>query len=132
MRRHGHEIRKKNGRLASGRKAHAHHVVGVAGEDDQLDAGHHLAVFAFHKLPLPRFHHGLEIVGDVADAIALGGMAGVFEFAAMHEVARVGKRGHGLAVDDARIPSAMIEMQMRVDDDVDLLGFEPARGQLRE
>src|SRR5207302_2689011 len=38
---------------------------------------------------------------------------------------------HSLAVDDARIPSAMVEMQMRVHDDIDLLRLESARGKLR-
>ena len=58
-------------------------------------------------------------------------MAGVFEFAAMDEVACVRERRHRLVVDDARIPSAMVEMQMRVHDDIDLLRLESAGGKLR-
>ena len=43
----------------------------------------------------------------------------VFQFAALHDVSRVRKSGHRFSVHDARVPAAMIEMQMRVDDDVD-------------
>ena len=70
----------------------------------------------------PALGHRLEIVGEIAGAIAFGGMARVFELAAMDHVTGVGKRGHGLAIDDAGVPSAMVEMQVGIYHEIDLLG----------
>ena len=77
---------------------------------------------ALDELPLPGFFHGLEIFGEIAGAIAFGGRLGVLEFAAMHDIARIRKHRHGLPIHDARVPAAMIEVQMRVHHDIDLLG----------
>jgi hypothetical protein len=52
----------------------------------------------------------------------------VLKFAALHDVARVRKNGDGFSVHDARIPAAMVEVQVGVDNDVDFLGRNAVRG----
>ena len=54
-------------------------------------------------------------------------MLGVFEFAALHDVFRVGIRGDDFVFFQARVSAAVIEMQVRVDDDIDFAAG-PGRG----
>ena len=67
---------------------------------------------------------GHEIFGKIAGAVAIGGTSGVLEFAALDEVTRIWKCRARFAVYDARVPSAMIEMEVRIDDDIDFFGGE--------
>ena len=101
----------------------------MARDADQLDAWRDFPV-AFQQPPLTRSFHRQEVVGDVAGAVALGGPLGMLQFAALHDVARIGKRRDELAVHAARIPAAVVEMQVRIDDQVDLLRPNPALGKL--
>ncbi len=73
---------------------------------------------------------GSKFSAEIAGAVALGGILGVLEFGALDVIARVRKCGHKFAIDDSRVPSAMIEMQVRVDDDIDFLGPDATGGEL--
>ena len=75
---------------------------------------------------------GSKVIGKITGTIAFAGPPGVLEFAAMDEITRIRKRGHRQSIDDARIPAAVIEVEMRVHDDINLLGLKAARSQLRE
>ncbi len=96
----------------------------MSGHHNYFNAGNDFRV-TVQKIPLTRLLHGHEIIWEIAGAIAFGWRAGVLKFLALHKVSRVWKRRHGNTVHDARVPSAMIEMQMGIDDDVDLFGLDP-------
>ncbi len=49
----------------------------------------------------------------------------MLEFAALHHVARIAKGRNYFVIRDARVAAAMVEMQMRVDHDVDVVGVVP-------
>jgi hypothetical protein len=46
----------------------------------------------------------------------------VFPLAALHVVLRARKGRNGASIPVIRIPAAVIEVEMRVDDDIDLVG----------
>ena len=122
MRRGGHQIGEKKCGLASARQLHALHVRGVTWHASQFHPRSDRAIaleqrqFAFRFQPRVVFQ-------DVAGAVAFVGMLGVFEFSALHHVLRVGIRGDDLISFHARVSAAMIEMQVRVDHDVNFAGI---------
>src|SRR5882724_5231695 len=90
----------------------------MSGDDDGFNSRNYFTV-SIAKIPLPGFNHGHEIIGKITGAIPLSRRAGVVEFLALDDVASVGKSRYGAAIYNSRVPSAMIEMQMRIDNDVD-------------
>src|ERR1017187_3380325 len=61
------------------------------------------------------------VVRHIADPVALVLLMRVRQFALLDVVLRPRKRGYRLAVAIVRVPSAVIEVQVRVDDDIDLV-----------
>src|ERR1700687_3598107 len=75
----------------------------------------------------PDFSIGGVVFREIARAVAIAGILGVFEFSLLHEILRVGEDGHGLTVHDARVPPAVIEMKMGIDYDIDFFWGNTAR-----
>ena len=54
----------------------------------------------------------------------------MFEFASLHDIRALGNVGTGFAVHNARIPATMIEMEVRIDYDIDFFGRYAVRLEL--
>ena len=123
MGRGGNEIGEKEGRLTAAREFHALHIGGVAGDADKLDSGDDGAIVLEEREPA-RGCEGREIFPQIAGAIALGGMHGVVEFALLDNILSVRKGGDDFVAFDARVSAAMVEVEMRVDDDINVARLE--------
>src|SRR5271155_6029946 len=87
---------------------------------DQFNAGSDRAV-VHEQGPLPCRLERRIIFEHITRAVSLRGTLRVFELAALHHVSRVRKCGDHFILLYTRVPSAMLEVQMRVDYDVDVL-----------
>ena len=117
----GHEIRGKVRRIAFRFHPHALHTSGVPRANLHPHARNDFRV-PIQKLRL-RLRGGEKML-HIAGAIALRGMVRIFPFAALHEISRAREGRHKLSVLAPNIPPAMVEVQVRIDDDVDILGFQ--------
>jgi len=95
-------------------------MTSVSGHDSDGDAGTNFAV-SRDKFHLSGLDQRIVVVADVADAIALVLLLRVLPFAALHVVLRSRESCHSLAVLEDGVPTRMIEMQVRVDDDIDFV-----------
>src|SRR5580700_1368685 len=97
--------------------------------DDLLDLPGPLGWVKIEERHLAALDQRVVVVADVADGIALQLQMAVLHLAAMREVARVGEGGHHATLwRKRRVPAAVVEMQVRVDDDVDLFRTNAGRG----
>src|SRR5437660_9477752 len=88
---------------------------------------------AIEQSHLPTFDQSIIILGNKADGIALARMLGILPLAPGRVILGPGKGRYNLPVlIPHRVPSAMIEMQMGINHDVDILGHDPARGEIVE
>src|SRR5207244_13033470 len=78
---------------------------------------------------LPVLDQGIVIVADVADAVALQLPAAVLPLAFLDVVLGPGEGRNDLFPVADCIPPAMIEVQVRVDDNIDVLGSNSCRAQ---
>src|SRR5204862_1609603 len=101
---------------------HALHVPIMAWRNLNANAGNDLVV-AVEEVRLGL--GGQEQVSDVTRAVPLRGAQGVLPLAALHDVTGAPKRRDQLRAVAPDVPAAVVEMQVRVDDDVDVLGSEP-------
>src|SRR6478735_7860870 len=86
----------------------------------------------FHQPRIQHRHHGVIHVMEVVVAIGLVEMLPVFEFAAAEQVARLREGRYPLAIDQARVPSHMVEMQVRAQHVGDFFVRESGLGQILE
>src|SRR2546426_6567690 len=90
-----------------------------AGYNDRY-AGNKLGI-AIQELPLAHMRNRREILLEVTRACSFIGPHRILVLAALHEVLGLRKRRHDLVVFAHGIPPAVIEVQVRVDDHVDVL-----------
>ena len=128
----GDEVGDVAGVLAGGLDVDGEELRGVAGEafdgdagDDGRGSGQGVSRIQIQQGHLAGFDEGIVIVGDVADGVAFKLEMAVRDFAAMGEVAGVGEGGDDAAFGSARgVPSAVVEVEVGVDDDVDFFGAD--------
>ena len=96
-------------------------IAGVAGIDLHGNAGNDFAV-ASEQLQLAVGEQRIVVVGHVADAVALMLLVSVLQFALLDVIGRARKGRDRLALLVVRVPAAVVEVQVSVDDDVDLVG----------
>src|SRR5579884_3932407 len=99
------------------------HVLRVAGVNLDRDAGQQLAI-SMQQLHLSRLDQRVVVVADVADAIAFGLKLAMLPLPMLDVVLGVRESRDPLAVAVNRVPSTVIEMQMRVDDGVNVFGSD--------
>src|SRR2546422_155907 len=90
-----------------------------AGYNDRY-AGNKLGI-AIQELPLAHMRNRREILLELTRACSFIGPHRILVLAALHEVLGLRKRRHDLVVFAHGIPPAVIEVQVRVDDHVDVL-----------
>ena len=106
------------------------HVARVSGIDADRYAGNNFRVAAQQR-HLSAFDQRIVILRDVADPVALI-FVGVFPLAFLHVVLCLGESGGNLVALADGVPSAMIEVQMAVDDNVDIVRRDARLGELVE
>ena len=79
-----------------------------------------------HQIGQPRRQHRRDAAFENAVVIGKGRMPGgvaapAVNLGLLHDVARIGKGRHPLAVAQLRVPAAMVVMQVRADDQIDVL-----------
>src|SRR6185369_5265052 len=106
---------------------------GVSGRRLEAQAGRDLVVLVDERDP-PGGDHGHHAVGDAAGGLAplLGLPLPELPLLAVDHVARPGKRRHPALALQARVPADVIDVQVRADDGVDLLGRDAGGGQVVE
>src|ERR1700679_2072813 len=99
----------------------------MSGKSFHGDAGNDFFA-ALEQRHLAAGDERVVVVGDVADGVALAGLPRILPFAFGRIVFRTRKSWHDLAVFADRVPTAVVEMQMRVNDDVDVFGDDACDG----
>src|SRR5450631_849782 len=92
------------------------------------NAGYNFLI-ALQQLHLSAFHQRIVVLDEVAHAISLVFMR-MSPLPLLHVVGRLGKSGRHAAAAAHRVPAAMVEVQMSVDDDVDVFGSDTSRGEI--
>src|SRR6202167_1634639 len=118
MRLSRHQVREKERGLSAAAQFHALHIFGVPRPPNQFPPRRNRAI-GFQQR---QFVGGLNrhvVIRKITRRIALVRTPRMLEFAALHHVTRIGVRRHHFVADYARVPAAMVEMQMRIDDDID-------------
>src|SRR6266705_4684025 len=87
-------------------------------------------LIAAQQLHLPAFNQWIVVLADVADGVTFKLLVPVHPLALRRVICRSRKRRHDLSALPQRIPSAMVEMQMAVDYDVDLFRRNSRCGQV--
>src|SRR5437016_11462455 len=87
-------------------------------------------LIAAQQLHLPAFNQWIVVLADVADGIALELLVPMQPLAFRRVIRRSRKRRHNFSTLPHCIPSAMVEMQMAVDYDVDLFRRNSRSGQV--
>src|SRR5580658_9171197 len=100
----------------------------VAGDARDGNAGEDFLV-AVDEMPQALLGDGREIFRKIAAAIAFGGLHGVFKFATLNDVLGAAEGGPKTIIDEARVASTVIEVEMGVDDEIDLIGGDPVLGE---
>src|SRR6185369_14865217 len=68
---------------------------------------------------LSRLDQRVVIITDIADAVAFARPLRVLPFTTLNVIFRIGKRWYCATIPVDGVPSTVIEVQMRVDDDID-------------
>src|SRR5690606_16525088 len=127
----GDEVRKVEGALPARLDEDPLMEGYVAGSRDDGDPRHYLAL-PLHQIEAPRLVDRDEVVREVRGGGALVRVRGEFVLAALHDVAGVGEREANATVRvTVGVPSPVIEVQVRVDDDRHILGAVPSRADPR-
>src|SRR6202171_2022699 len=79
---------------------------------------------AINEPPLPCLADGYKSVREVARAVALRRIHGVFELRSLHDVLRVRKSWHIASADHVSISAGVIKLQVGVDDHIDFLSSD--------
>ena len=124
VRRGGHEVGQEKRCVAAAGELRTHFMSRMCpGARIRLIRRERFRLVSVKQMPLAGGFDGLEIFRDIAGAIAIGGIARVFEFAARGRYnGRWGMWAQPCRRSTARVPAAMVEVQMGVDDDIDFLG----------
>src|SRR5207245_1132956 len=121
MRPRRNQVRNKVRLLPFGLDADALEVPGVAGDDFQADSGDDLLVsLEQFRLCLSRAKEFRQI----ARSVTVVRMERVFPLSALHEVAGARKSRHESRPFTPGVPSAVVKVEVRVDDDMNVLGVE--------
>ena len=96
----------------------------MAGNTDHFDARHDDRV-RFQQCEFSSGLNGYVVLVKITGAVALGRLQRVIVLTFLNEVLRVRKRRHHFVFLDSRISAAVVKMQMRVDDDIDVARFQP-------
>src|SRR5512146_159461 len=96
-------------------------MVRVSGKHADRDSRTDLAI-AGDQLHLAGLDQWIVVVADIADAIAFVLLLRVFPLAALYVVLRPRKGRDRASIFVVRVPAAVIEMKMRIDDDIDFVG----------
>src|ERR1700731_3984226 len=91
------------------------HIPGMSGKHAQGNPRNDFAV-STQQLHLPAFDQGIVIFGEIADRVALI-LVGVSPFAFLRVVGGTGESCEYPASLADRVPAAVVEVQVRVDDD---------------
>src|SRR6185503_7546071 len=113
------KVRNVAGNLASAADKNGPHVARVTGINSNGDAGDNLMT-PIQQSHLPGPNQGIVIVTDVADAIAFELQRSVLPLAFWSIVFRLGKRRDRGSVLIHSVPAAVVEVQMRVNDHVNV------------
>src|SRR5260221_9957119 len=84
---------------------------------------------AIDEIPEACVCDGLEIFGEIAGAVAFRRSGCVFEFTALNHVTSPGERGYCAAIFDASVAAGVIEMKVRVDDEIDFVWLDTVLGE---
>jgi hypothetical protein len=95
----------------------------VARNTHNGNSGNNLYI-AINEPPLASFANRNKSVRELARAVALRRIHGVFEFRALHNVFCVRKCWHIAAVNNASISAGVIKVQVGVDDHIDFLASD--------
>src|SRR5262249_43375194 len=101
------------------------HVRSVSGKNLDGDSGYNLPASA-QKFHLPSFNQGIVVLADVADAVACKLPACMLPLPFLHEILCSRKRRHNSFGVEHGVPTAMVEVQVCVDDDVDVVRSNPS------
>ena len=93
----------------------------MAGIISQRYPGNDFAIF-FGQLHLAAGDQRIVVRADVTNAIALALHLADLPLAARRKILCIGESWDSNAVAYDRVPSAMVKVQMRIDDDINLLG----------
>ena len=116
------------GALAGGIDVYGHQLGGVPGKHFAEMPGTISGAGAFDERHLTGGDQRIVIVADIADAVAFQLSMAVLHLPTMREVARVGKCRNDLAgFVSSRVPSAMVKVQVGIDDDIDFFRANPSR-----
>src|SRR5208337_1144760 len=111
---------------------HRLHVGRVAGKSFHGNAGNDFFV-AFEQSHLAAGDERVVVVGEVADGVALAGLAGILPLAFGGVIFCPRKCGDYLSsFVTHRVPAAVVEVKMGIDDDVDVFGRDSGSGEIRE
>src|SRR2546427_1939310 len=117
------------GRIASALQNDRLHSFGMARKDFDRNSRNNFLIAA-QQLHLPAFNQWIVVLADVADGVTFKLLVPVQPLALRRVICRSRKRRHDLSALPQRIPSAMVEMQMAVDYDVDLFRRNSRSGQV--
>src|SRR5487761_396463 len=129
MRRGRHQVREKHCGLSAAFEFHALHRRRMSRRWEHAHAGNNF-LLAFDQPPLACFFDRHIIFKQETGAVALRRLFCRLQVFLLHEVTRFRKRRARFTIHNSRIPTAMIEMQMRVDDEVDVFRSYSVRGKL--
>src|SRR5213080_873178 len=129
MRGRGDQVGNVAGCLASALQDDRLHGFGVARKDFHRNTRHDLLIAA-QQFHLPAFDQRIVIFTNVADGIALERLVSMPPLALGRVILCFRKCRYDLSVLPDRIPSAVVEMQMAVDYDVDLFRRNSRSGQV--
>src|SRR6266851_433781 len=116
----GNQVGNVAGGLASALDDYGLHVAGVAGKHFRRNSGDDFLVAA-QQLHLTGFDQRIVVVSHVTDRVALVFM-GVLPFAFLDVVLCFWKGGYGFTGAEHGVPSAVVEVQVGIDDDIDVAG----------
>src|ERR1700682_6680097 len=88
---------------------------------DHFPPRHH-SIVSVHQQPPIRFLERAKIVWNIAATVALSRILRVLKFLTLHNILGVGKSGYSFPILVPGVPTAVVKMQMRVDDNVYLFG----------
>jgi hypothetical protein len=129
MRSGGNGIGNEVGTLVPGFNAHALQVARVTRYDLNPNAWGYFR-FAIEKLGLQL--GGLEKLLNVTGLVSFRRIQRVFPLTSLNEITSARESGDSFPAQTPRVPTAVVEMKVRVDDNVDVLRLEPQFIESRE
>ena len=128
----GNQVADEAGVLALTLNVYGHQPMRMAGKALNANARADQCFGGLNQPHLTAGDHRLVIVCNVADAVALPLAAAMLYLAQMGNILRIRKEGLGLATFvEHRVPTTVVPVQVRVDDDVNVLRPEPCGNQRR-